>query len=74
MQDRTDADRIAALERRVAELERVTWGNRPMGPAATFPSSPFHQPGCVCPVGAGCLCAAMLCPRRVVPRYSNNAG
>ena len=50
----TDADLIAALEERLACVERLV-----------LPQQPMHPSGCTCPPGAEATCQGVLCPRKL---------
>lgn len=55
----TDADRIAALEVRIARLEQKLDQHQYPGPRLAPVST-----GCVCPSGMEKICRAPLCPRQ----------
>lgn len=61
----TDAERIAALEQRIARLEQRL--DPPKYPAPQQYPPPQLAPvpvGCICPMGAERVCRAALCPRQ----------
>lgn len=59
-------EELAALERRIAALERSYTPAPYVIPAASA--------GCVCPVGAEVCCGNMCCPRRSFPGVTWSAG
>lgn len=59
-----DANRIAELERRVTELERIVSGIPVVQPSPYLVGLPQMSRGCVCPPGTEALCPSAGCPRR----------